>query len=79
MLGGEGKSKLVKGLIVPGLPLTERLSRRERKWSGLHLLDAPEAGKLGRFSVMVLFLVHTGLKNDNEDILAGPSIGKITD
>lgn len=73
MAGGEGRSKLVKRLFVLGLPFSDRLTGREGKWSGLHLLEAPEDGKLEWFSNMVVLLDHKGLRNEMAGIPDGPS------
>jgi hypothetical protein len=41
-----------------GKTLSKGLFGRERKRSGLHLLESPETGKLGLIGDMFVFLAH---------------------
>jgi hypothetical protein len=56
--GGGIRSQLSKGFLTLGLALSERLIRREGKWSGLHLPEASEDGKLEWFSDMTVSFAH---------------------
>lgn len=56
MVGGVSRSKLGKCLFMLGKSLSGSLTGWKRKWSGLHLLETPEAGELGRLGDIVIFL-----------------------
>jgi len=56
--GEVGRSELGNDLFILGLPLIDRLIGGEGLWSGLHLLEALEAGEFGQLGDMVIFLAH---------------------